>query len=369
MKTIQNLCLLLLEFLRFGPDFILYALIFLSAFFRNRASLGCELVAIRSQLTFYKENIRQKKQPQPRFTPAFRLLWVFLSSVWSGWRSAADLMQPKTVLKWHDKAFRLWWRCKSRSKGGRPPISQEMRALIRRFSRENALWSAERIHGHLVLHGFDPPCPDTIRKYMVKPKGGTEKSQNWLTFLCNHTHVSWGMDFFTVPTIRFHILFIFVVLNHARRQVIHVAVTAHPTMAWVIQQLREAMPYGIQPTYLFRDNDGIYGDEVARFLKGTGIEEVRTAFRCPWQNPFVERYGGTLRRELLDHVIILSEGHLKRLLKEYIGEYYHIARPHHGLDGETPFPTDKLEPVIEPSKLVSIPVTGGLHHRYIRVAA
>jgi len=129
------------------------------------------------------------------------------------------------------------------------------------------------------------------------------------------------------------------------------------------------MPFGIQPTYLFRDNDGIYGDKVGRFLKGTGIEEVRIAFRCPWQNPFVERYGGTLRRELLDHVIILSEEHLKRLLKEYIEGYYHIARPHHGLDGETPFPTDKLEPVTEPRRLVSIPVAGGLHHRYIRVAA
>jgi putative transposase len=198
-------------------------------------------------------------------------------------------MQPKTVLKWHDRAFRLWWRWKSRSKGGRQPISQEMRALIRRLSRENVLWSAERIHGHLVLLGFDPPCPDTIRKYMIKPKRGTEKSQNWLTFLRNHADVSWGMDFFTVPTIRFQILFIFVVLNHAPRQVIHVAVTAHPTMVRVIQQLREAMPFGIQPTYLFRDNDGIYGDEVARFLKGTGIEEVRAAFRCPWQNPFVER--------------------------------------------------------------------------------
>ncbi len=121
-------------------------------------------------------------------------------------------MQPKTVLKWHKSAFRQWWRWKSRNKGGRPPISQEMRALIRQLSRENALWSAERIHGHLVLLGYDPPCPDTIRRYMVKPKGGTDKSQNWLTFLRNHTHVSWGMDFFTVPTIRSQILYVFVVL-------------------------------------------------------------------------------------------------------------------------------------------------------------
>jgi putative transposase len=150
---------------------------------------------------------------------------------------------------------------------------------------------------------------------------------------------------------------------------VHFGVTAHPTLAWVIQQLREALPFGLQPRYIFLDNDGIYGDEVSRFLVGTGIEEVKTAYRSPWQNPFVERYGGTLRRELLDHVIILSQGHLKRLLKEFIEEYYHIARPHQGLDGDTPFPTNKPEPVTEPSQLVSIPVVGGLHHRYIRLAA
>ena len=369
MKTIPNLYRQLLSFLRFGQEVIHYALIFVSAFFRNRATLGCELVAIRSQLTFYKEGIRQKKQPRPRLTPAFRLLWVLLSVVWRGWRPVADLMQPKTVLQWHQRGFGLWWRWKSRGLGGRPPIRPEMRALIRQLNRENLLWSAERIHGHLLLLGFDPPCPDTIRKYMVKPKGGREKSQNWLTFLGNHMDVSWGMDFFTVPSIRFQILYVFVILNHARRQVVHVAVTARPTMAWVIQQLREAMPFGIQPTYLFRDNDGIYGDEVGRFLKGTGIEEVRTAFRCPWQNPFVERYVGILRRELLDHVLVLNEEHLTRLLKEFVKEYYHIARPHYGLEGETPFPTDKPAPVTEPSRLVSVPVLGGLHHRYIRMAA
>src|SRR6516225_5019287 len=232
MKTIPNLYRQLLSFLRFGQEVIHYALIFVSAFFRNRASLGCELVAIRSQLTFYQESIRQKKQPRPRLTLAFRLLWVILSVVWRGWRPVADLMQPKTVLQWHQRGFGLWWRWKSRGLGGRPPIRPEMRALIRQLHRENLLWSAERIHVHLVLLGFDPPCPNTIRKYMVKPKGGREKSQNWLTFLRNHMDVSWGMDFFTVSTIRFQILYVFV------------AVTARPTMAWVIQQLREAMPFG-----------------------------------------------------------------------------------------------------------------------------
>jgi len=191
-----------------------------------------------------------------------------------------------------------------------------MRALIRRLSRENVLWRAETFHGHLVLLAFDP-----------------------------------------------------VILSHSRRRVVHFGVTAHPTMTWVIQQLREATPFDLQPRYMFRDNDGIYGDEVSRFLVGTGIEEVKTAYRSPWQNPFVERFGGTLRRELLDHVLILNEGHLKRLLKEFIEEYYHSARPHQGLDGDPPITGAKLEPVTGASRLVSIPVVGGLHHRYVRVAA
>jgi len=369
MKTLKPFFLSVLESLQFGWQVIRYALIFVSAFFRQRASLGYELVAIRSQLTFYKESIRQKRQPRPRFNPAFRLLWVLLSRAWSGWKSAADLMKPKTVLQWHAAALLRWWRWKSRRKGGRPTISPETRALIRRLSRENVLWSAETIHGHLVLLGLNPPCPDTIRKYMLKPKGGGKKSQSWLTFLRNHLQVSWAMDFFTVFTLRFQILYVFVVLNHSRRQVVHFAVTAHPTMAWVIQQLREAMPFGQQPTYLFRDNDGIYGEVVSRFLVGNGIEEVKTAYRSPWQNPFVERYGGTLRRELLDHVIILNEEHLKRLLKEYIEEYYHIVRPHQGLGGHPPFPSATAEAVTGASRLVSIPVVGGLHHRYVRVAA
>ena len=140
-------------------------------------------------------------------------------------------------------------------------------------------------------------------------------------------------------------------------------------MAWVIQQLREPMPFGLQQRYIFRDNDGIYGDKVSRFLAETGIEEVKSAYRSPWQNPFLERYIGTLRRELLDHVMILSQGQLKRLLKEFIEDYYHIARPHQGLDGDPPFPSAELETVTGVSCLVSIPVVGGIHQRYFRVAS
>ena len=231
MKTLETFFYSGLKSLHFGKQVLRYLMVFLSAFFRQRASLGCELVALRSQLTFYKESIRQRKQPRPRFHPAFRLLWILLSRVWGGWKFVAALMKPKTVLQWRQDAFLQWWRWKSRRNVGRPAISSDMRALIRRLSRENVLWSAETIYGHLVLLGFDPPCPDTIRKYMVQPTGGTDKSQSWLTFLRNHMPVSWAMDFFTVSTIRFQILYVFVVLNHSRRQLMHFGVTAHPTMA------------------------------------------------------------------------------------------------------------------------------------------
>jgi transposase InsO family protein len=324
---------------------------------------------MRSQLAFYTDSLQQKKQPRPKLTLAFRLLWVLLSKLWNGWRSAAHLMQPETVVKWHRRGFGQWWRWKSRRKGGRPAINLEMRAVIQQLSRENGLWSAERIHGHLVLLGLNPPCPDTIRKYMIRPTGKAPKSQGWLTFLRNHKDVSWGMDFFTVTTVRFQILYVFVILSHSRRQVVHFAVTAHPTTCWVLQQLREALPFGLRPTYLFRDNDQIYQEEVSNFLTGGGIKQVRTAYRSPWQNPFVERFAGTLRRELLDHVIVLHERHLRQLLKEFIEQYYHSARPHQGLGGETPFPNRKPEPVAESSKLLSIPVVGGLHHRYLCMAA
>ena len=158
-------------------------------------------------------------------------------------------------------------------------------------------------------------------------------------------------------------------MHHGRRRVIHFATTYNPSMEWVIQQLREATPFGRQPKYMFRDNDGIYGHGVWAFLSSCGIEEIRTAYRSPWQNPYVERFIGTLRRELLDHVIVFSENHLKRLLKEYIQEYYHLARPHQGLDGDTPLPSNKPMRKEHPTKLVSIPICGGLHHRYERVAA
>ncbi len=244
-----------------------------------------------------------------------------------------------------------------------------MRALIRQLSRQNPLWSAERIRDTLVILGYPPICDDTVSKYMVKRRKPREPSTTWLPFLRNHLDVSWAIDFFTVTTINFATVYVFLVFEHGRRRVVHLATTRNTTMEWVIQQLRNAMPFGEQLRYLFRDNDGIYGHGVALFLESWGIDEVRTAPQSPWQSPYVERFIGTLRRELLNHVIVLSEAHLERLLREFIEEYYHVARPHQGLGGDTPTPTESPPEIDGPTRLVAIPVLGGLHHRYVRAAA
>lgn len=355
--------------IKFVFEILAYLFQFIGLLFYPKAVLAARLLSVRSQLAQCKNRIDLKKDPRPKFTPAFRVLWVVLSKVLAGWEDLAALMQPATVKRWHTTAFQFYWRWKSRPQTGRPRVSREMQALIRQLSRENPLWGAERIRETLVLLQYNPPCEDTIRKYMIQPRTPKPKSTTWLPFLRNHLDVSWAMDFVTVTTLRFSTLYVFVILDHGRRKVVHVVTTYTPSMAWVIQQLREAMPFGTQPQYLFRDNDGIYGLGIKAFLKSCGIEEVRTAYRSPWQSPFVERFIGTVRRELLDHVIVLNQRHLDRLLREFIENYYHTARPHQGLNGDTPVPQDKPSLISGPSRLVSIPILGGLHHRYQRVAA
>ncbi len=346
-----------------------YARILIWAMICSRVELAARLLAAESQLTECNRRIKQKQAPKPRFTNSFRLLWVVLSKLWAPWRKAVHLMQPATVVKWHRSSFRMYWRWKSRPRCGRPSIPEEMQTLIRRLSTENPLWGAGRIHDTLILLGFDAPCEDTIRKYMIKLGRLQDGATSWLAFLHNHVDVSWAMDFFNVATADFRFLYVFVIMHHERRRVIHFATTFNPSMEWVIQQLREATPFGRQPKYMFRDNDGIYGHGVRAFLGSCDIEEVRTAYRNPWQNPYVERFIGKLRRELLEHVIVLSENHLRRLLKKYIEDYYHIARPHQGLNSDTPISSNRLQPQEHLTKLVSIPICGGLHHRYERVAA
>ena len=340
-----------------------YLLRFCWALVLPRAVTAAQLLAFQSQLAVELNRASGRRKRHSQFNPAFRILWVVLSKFLDGWEELVHVMKPETVKRWHTRAFRAWWRWKSRA--GRKPVALEIQQLIRRLSKENPLWGAERIRDVLLLMGYEAPGEDTVRKYMVKPRKPRPATTAWLTFLRNHLDCSWAIDFFTVHTLGFQVLYVFLVFDHARREVLHFAITPNPSMEWVIQQLREATPFGEQPRYLFRDNDGIYGHGVRAFLISCGILEVRTAYQSPWQNPYVERFIGTLRRELLNHVIVLNQAHLERLLREFIEDYYHPARPHQGLAGETPLPQ------APPGKgaLISIPVVGGLHHRYYRAAA
>jgi len=281
MNTIKDIIWNLYGAFEFNRQLFGYIRFFIIALLSPRAKLAARLLAAESQMAIHKHRISQKKEPKPIFNPAFRFLWVLFFRFWPDWRSAAHLMQPATILKWHRQGFRLYWRWKSR-KSGRPKVDAEMRKLIKQLSTENRIWSAERIHDHLILLGFDPPNPDTIRKYMVKPDPSRGSSQTWLIFIRNHLHESWAIDSCTVPMLSFKILYVFVILDHSRRQVLHFNVTRFPDTEWVIFQLKEAMPFGKQLRFMLRDNDGIYGNGVGSFLKSCGIEEVRTAYHSPW---------------------------------------------------------------------------------------
>ncbi len=363
MKAILSLLWHLRNSLGILLQLLRYALRFCWALLLPRAVTAAQLVAFQSQLAVEVNRSSAPRRRHHKFSPAFRILWVVLSKFLDGWQELVHVMKPETVKRWHTRAFRAWWRWKS--KAGRKPVAVEIQQLIRCLSKENPLWGAERIRDVLLLMGYEAPGEDTVRKYMVKPSRPRPATTTWLTFLRNHLDCSWAIDFCTVNTLGFQTLYVFLVFDHARREVLHLAITPNPSMEWVIEQLREATPFGEQPRYLFRDNDGIYGHGVRAFLISCGILDVRTAYQSPWQNPYIERFIGTLRRELLHHVIVLNQAHLERLLREFIEDYHHPARPHQGLSGEPPLP--QAPP--DKGALISIPVVGGLHHRYYRAAA
>jgi hypothetical protein len=330
---------------------------FLRALLVSRTSLAAENLALRQQLA-----ILDQTRPRPKLKDRDRLFWVVLARLWSGWRSALVIVRPETVIRWHRQGFRYYWRWKSRARAGRPRIARELRQLIQRMSRENPLWGAPRIQAELHFLGYDLSRA-TIAKYMHR--SGTPPSPSWRSFLNNHMAEMAGADFFTVPTALFQVLYVWVILGHERRRIVHLNVTAHPTSAWVAQQLREAFPFDQAPRYLIRDRDGAYGDTFQRCAQSMGIREVLIAPRSPWQNPFAERLIGSIRRDCLDHVIVINATHLKRILGHYLA-YYQVARCHRSLAGDAPVPR-AVEPP-ERGRIVAIPHVGGLHHRYARAA-
>ena len=338
---------------------ILSAFVSLLSFrFRSRASLELELVALRHQLIV----LRRQRPRRLRFHSADRLLWVCLYRVWPRVLDALVLVKPATVVKWHRQGFRIYWRWRSRCPG-RPKTTAEIRALIRQMSRANPLWGAPRIHGELLKLGIDVSQATVGRHLPRRPKA---PSPTWRSFLGNHMTVIAAVDMFMVATVTFKLLYAVIVLSHHRRRVIHFEVTQNPTQAWLARQITEAFPWDTAPRYLLRDRDTSYGICFQNRARAMGIEEVLTAPRSPWQNPYVERIVGSIRRDCLNHVIIFNETHLRRVLSCYF-RYYHRSRTHLSLDKDCPDPRSIQPP--SAGKIVAFPEVGGLHHRYERRAA
>jgi putative transposase len=328
---------------------------------RSRAELIAENVLLRQQLIVASRGVKR-----PGFRGYERGLLVLLARLLPHWRDALLLIKPETVLRWHRAGFRLFWRRKSRSAGAREPrLAPDVIALIRRMAAENRLWGAERIRGELLKVGVRV-AKRTVQRYMrgaqpSTPRGG----QSWATFLRNHT--VWACDFLQTYDIWLRPVFAFFIVDVNAKRVVHVAVTRAPTQAWTAQQLRNATPFGRGPQFIIRDRDDKFSAVFDRVAKGTGIRVLRTAVQAPLMNSVCERFLGSVRRECLDHVIVLGEAHLRHVLAEYAVDYFNMARPHQGIRQQIPVPSERARARFAGS-VMGLPVLGGLHHDY-RAAA
>jgi transposase InsO family protein len=334
-------------------------LILIARLFHSRRNLILENLALRQQLAALK-----RSHPRPQISVTERWFWIALRRFWPEWRKALFIVQPETVVRWHRAGFRLYWKWLSRKHPivGRKRTSREVRQLIFRMVAENRTWGAPRIHGELRMLGFDI-SERTVLRWMRKAPRNPEPAKRWMTFLRNHREAIAAMDFFTVPTLTFGVLYCFFVIAHDQRRILHFRITRHPTAAWVAQQLREAFPYDSAPKYLISDREHTFKGEVVETAESLGISPIRIAVRSPWQNGVAERFVGSCRRDLLDHVIVLNERHLKRLMAEYV-RYYHDDRTHLGLAKETPAGRAKRMDPGASCRVVALPKLGRLHHRY-----
>ena len=332
-----------------------FALAVLALPFKSKLRLEAENAVLRHQLIVLRRRVRGRAQP----TNNDRWFLVQMYRWFPSILKLVTIVQPETLVRWHRAGFRCYWRWKSRPQGGRPQIDTELRALIRQMSTENQLWGAPRIHGELLKLGFSV-SQSTVAKYMVKRRG--PPSQGWRTFLRNHAPDIAAMDLFVVPTIGFKLLYGFVIVRIDRRDLVWINVTTNPTAEWIARQITEAFPWDGAPGYMIRDRDRIYGTVVTRRLRAMGIRDKPIAPASPWQNGFAERLIGSIRREGLDHVILLGEEHLRRILKSY-ADYYNGVRTHRSLNKDAPV----SRPVQRSGVISSHALLGGLHHRYARV--
>ncbi len=323
--------------------------------FRSRASLQAEILTLRHQL-----NVLRRKSPKRlTFSNLDRLVFASLYRFAPRVMNALAIVEPETVIRWHRAGFRSFWRWKSRRRGGRPKVPLEIRQLIREMSRANPLWGAPRIHGELLKLGIDVG-QTSVAKYMATRR--RPPSQGWKTFLRNHADGIASIDLLVVPTISFRLLYGLLILRHARRQMLWVGVTAHPTAEWIARQLTEACGWEPAPRYIIRDRDRVYGELFKRRLRAMGIRDRPTAPRSPWQNGHAERLIGSIRRECLDHVVVFGERHLPNILLAYM-QYYNGARTHLSLNKDAPVPRD----VQAVGRILPTPILGGLHHQYVRI--
>ena len=323
--------------------------------FKSKSRLEAENAALRQQLIV----LRRKVRGRALLTNSDRWFFVQLYRWFPSILQVFTVIHPETLVRWHRAGFRRYWRWKSRRRGGRPQITTELRALIGRMSTENLLWGAPRIHGELLKRGFSV-AQSSVAKYMVKRRGSP--SQGWGTFLRNHAPDIAAMDFFVVPTIGFKLLYGFVIVRLDRRELVWINVTTNPTAEWVARQITEAFPWDGAPRYMIRDRDRIYGAVVTRRLRAMGIRDKPIAPASPWQNGYAERLIGSIRRECVDHIIVLGEEHLRRILKNYAA-YYNSVRTHRSLHKDAPM----YRPVQRSGAISSQDILGGLHHQYVRI--
>jgi transposase InsO family protein len=323
--------------------------------FRSPASLAAEILVLRHQI-----NILRRHSPKRQtFSAMDRLIFAGLYRLAPTVLNALAIVKPETVIKWHRAGFRSYWRWKSRRPGGRPAVPPEIRKLIRQMSIANPLWGAPRIHGELLKLGIDVG-QTSVAKYIVKRR--EPPSQGWKTFLLNHADGIAAMDLFVVPTISFRLLYGLLIMGHGRRQILWFGVTAHPTAEWIANQVTEACGWEQAPRYLIRDRDGAYGEVFIRRLRSMGIRDRPTSPRSPWQNGYAERLIGSIRRECLDHVVVLGERHLRHLLLSYM-KYHNEVRTHLSLEKDAPV----SRAVERAGQILCRPILGGLHHQYVRI--
>jgi transposase InsO family protein len=332
-----------------------FALAVLASPFKSKLRLEAENAVLRHQLIV----LRRRLNGRVRLTNHDRWFFILLYRWFPSILTVLTIIRPETLVRWHRAGFRCYWRWKSRRRGGRPQIEADLRALIRRMSIENPLWGAPRIHGELLKLGV-AVAQSSVAKYMVKRRG--PPSQGWCTFLHNHAPDIAAMDLFVVPTIGFDLLHALVIVRLDRRELVWISVTTSPNAEWVARQITEAFPWNEAPRYMVRDRDRIYGAVVTRRLRAMGIRDKPTAPASPWQNGFAERLIGSIRRECVDHFIVLGEAHLRRILRSY-ARYYNEIRTHRSLDKDAPV----SRPVQRNGVITSNPILGGLHRHYVRV--